>query len=147
MISVRGESTKGGSLNKNFGDPSKPLTKVPGQLCHSGTPTSSAGKRLWTKLQLLGSGFPQTNAKTAPSSRKSGDKDLFLWDPNGYSGNSTIVLDDTRESLERLFKNVEFVGTPADNRWALEKRIDVYICGGAKFGRMTDLWPRVKRWR
>lgn len=77
----------------------------------------------------------------------SGDKTYFLWGPNGYSGNCMIVLDDTRETLEGLFKNVEFVGTSADNPWALEKRIDVYVCRGAKFGRLTDLWPKVKRWR
>ena len=77
----------------------------------------------------------------------SGDKTYFLWGPNGYSGDCMIVLDDTRETLEGLFKNVAFVGTSADNPWALEKRIDVYICRGAKFGRLTDLWPKVKRWR
>jgi len=77
----------------------------------------------------------------------SGDKTYFLWGPNGYSGNCMIVLDDKRETLEGLFKNVEFIGTSADNPWALEKWIDVYICRGTKFGRLTDLWPRVKRWR
>lgn len=77
----------------------------------------------------------------------SGDKTYFLWGPNGYSGGCMIVLDDTRETLEGLFKNVEFVGTSADNPWALEKRIDVYICRGAKFGRLSDLWPKIKRWR
>jgi hypothetical protein len=77
----------------------------------------------------------------------SGDKTYFLWGPNGYSGNCMIVLDDTRETLQGLFEHVEYVGTSADNPWALEKRIDVYICKGAKFGRLTDLWPKIKRWR
>jgi len=76
----------------------------------------------------------------------SGDKTYFLWGPNGYSGNCMIVLDDTRETLESLFEHVEYVGTSADNPWALEKRIDVYICKGAKFGKLADLWPKVKRW-
>jgi hypothetical protein len=58
-----------------------------------------------------------------------------------------IVLDDTRETLEQLWSNVRYVGTSADNPYALEKQIDVFICRGAKFGTMAALWPRLKRWR
>jgi hypothetical protein len=77
----------------------------------------------------------------------SGDKTFFLWGPRGYSGKCLIVLDDSRESLERLFQHVDFVGTSADNPWALEKNIDVFICHGPKFGTLADLWPKVKNWR
>jgi hypothetical protein len=60
-----------------------------------------------------------------------------------------IILDDSRENLEALWKNVEYVGTSADNPYALEKNIDVFICRGAKFGTMADLWPKpnIKKWR
>jgi hypothetical protein len=58
-----------------------------------------------------------------------------------------IVLDDTRETLERLFQRVDYVGTSADNPWALEKRIDVFICHGPKFGTLAELWPKIKNWR
>lgn len=77
----------------------------------------------------------------------SGHQTWWLWGPRGYSGNCLIVLDDSREKLERLFKNVQYVGRSADNPYALEKQIDVFICRGSKFGTMADLWPRVKKWR
>jgi hypothetical protein len=77
----------------------------------------------------------------------SGDKTFFLWGPRGYSGECLIVLDDTRENLEQLWSNVRYVGTSADNQWALEKNIDVFICRGPKFGTLSDLWPRLKKWR
>ena len=77
----------------------------------------------------------------------SGHQTWFLWGPRGYSGNCLIVLDDRREALERLFKNVELVGTSADNPYALERQIPVFICRGSKYGTMTDLWPRIKKWR
>ena len=77
----------------------------------------------------------------------SGHQTWFLWGPRGYSGNCMIVLDDRKEVLERLWDHVEYVGTSADNPYALEKQIDVFICKGAKFGTLTELWPKVKRWR
>jgi hypothetical protein len=58
-----------------------------------------------------------------------------------------IVLDDSRERLEQLWSNVEYVGTSADNPYALEKQIPVFICRGSKFGSLADLWPSLKRWR
>jgi len=58
-----------------------------------------------------------------------------------------IVLDDRRERLEELWNHVEYVGASADNPYALEKRIDVFICRGPKFGTFAQLWPELKRWR
>ena len=77
----------------------------------------------------------------------SGHQTWFLWGPRSYSGNCMIVLDDSRENLERLWEHVEFVGTSAANPYALEQQIDVYICRGSKFGTWADFWPKVKRWR
>jgi Dolichyl-phosphate-mannose-protein mannosyltransferase len=77
----------------------------------------------------------------------SGHQTWFLWGPRGYSGNCMIVLNDRKEVLERLWEHVEYVGASADNPYALEKRIDVFICMRAKFGTMAQLWPQVKRWR
>jgi hypothetical protein len=77
----------------------------------------------------------------------SGHQTWFLWGPRGYSGNCMIVLDDSRRRLEQLWDHVEYVGTSADNPYALEKQIDVFICHGAKFGSLTKLWPELKRWR
>ena len=77
----------------------------------------------------------------------SGHQTWWLWGPRGYSGNCMIVLDDSRERLEELWNHVEYVGTSADNPYALEKQIDVFICRGAKFGTLDQLWPQIKRWR
>ncbi len=77
----------------------------------------------------------------------SGHQTWFLWGPRSYSGNCMIVLDDRRERLEQLWDHVEYVGQSADNPYALEKQIDVYICRGSKFGTLTQLWPQIKRWR
>lgn len=77
----------------------------------------------------------------------SGHQTWFLWGPRGYSGNCMIVLDDRREKLEQLWKNVQYVGTSADNPYALEKEIPVFICRGSKFGTLAGLWPELKKWR
>jgi Dolichyl-phosphate-mannose-protein mannosyltransferase len=76
----------------------------------------------------------------------SGHQTYFLWGPRGYSGNCLIVLDDRREVLEQEFEQVEFVGR-SDNPYALEREIPVFICRGAKFGTLADIWPRLKKWR
>jgi hypothetical protein len=76
----------------------------------------------------------------------SGDRTYFLWGPRGYSGNCLIVLGDHRKRLEELFDHIEYVGTSADNRYALETEISVNICRGAKFGNLADFWPQLKRW-
>jgi hypothetical protein len=77
----------------------------------------------------------------------SGHQTYFLWGPRGYSGNCMIVLDDSREVLETLFEHVEYAGKSADNPYALEREIPVFICRGAKFGTLAELWPRLKKWR
>jgi hypothetical protein len=77
----------------------------------------------------------------------SGHQTWFLWGPRGYSGNCMIVLDDSRENLEKLWEHVNFVGTSAANPYALEQQIDVYICKGKKFNSWAGLWPYIKRWR
>jgi hypothetical protein len=77
----------------------------------------------------------------------SGHQTYWLWGPRGYSGNCLVVLGDKRERLEELFEHVEYVGTSADNPYALEKEIAVYICRGAKFGTLEKVWPQLKKWR
>lgn len=76
-----------------------------------------------------------------------GHQSWWLWGPRGYSGNCLIVLDDEREVLEEYFEHVEYVGKSPHNPYALENDISVYICRGAKFGTLAELWPKLKRWR
>jgi Dolichyl-phosphate-mannose-protein mannosyltransferase len=78
----------------------------------------------------------------------SGHQTWYLWGPHGYSGNCLIVLDDSRERLEELFNQVEFVGNSPDNPYALEKNIPVFICKEKKFGEtLAKIWPSLKKWR
>ena len=77
----------------------------------------------------------------------SGHQTWFLWGPDGYSGNCMIVLDDRKEVLQRYWEQVDYVGTSADNPYALEKEISVFICRRAKFGSLAAFWPRLKKWR
>jgi len=77
----------------------------------------------------------------------SGHQTWWLWGPRGYSGDCLIVLDDNEPTLHKLFNSVQYVGRSADNSYALEKDIPVFICHGSKFGNMEQLWPRLKKWR
>ena len=77
----------------------------------------------------------------------SGDRTYWLWGPHNYSGNCMIVLDDSKEVLERYWTQVEYVGTSAPNDWALEQQIPVFLCKGKKFDSWTNVWPHLKRWR
>lgn len=76
----------------------------------------------------------------------SGHQTYYLWGPRGYSGNCMIVLDDDKETLERLYEHVELVGT-SDHPYALEHNITVHLCKGAKFGSLQAIWTKVKSWR
>jgi 4-amino-4-deoxy-L-arabinose transferase-like glycosyltransferase len=76
----------------------------------------------------------------------SGHQTYFLWVPRNYSGNCMIVIDDDQETLDKLFQQVEEVGI-ADNPYALERHIPVFLCRGAKYGTLRTLWPNLKRWR
>ena len=77
----------------------------------------------------------------------SGHQTYFLWGPRGYSGSCMIVLDDRADRLGQFFEHVQYVGTSADNPYALERRIDVFICRGSKFGTLAQVWPQLKKWR
>lgn len=71
----------------------------------------------------------------------------WLWGPRGYSGNCLIVLGDRRPRLEQFFTDLRDVGTTPDNPHALEKQLSIFICHGAKFGTLQEVWPRLKQWR
>jgi 4-amino-4-deoxy-L-arabinose transferase-like glycosyltransferase len=77
----------------------------------------------------------------------SGHQTYFLWGPRGYSGQCLIVLNDRKETLDGLFEHVEYMGKSADNPYALEREIPVFLCRGAKFGSLAQLWPQLKKWR
>ena len=57
-----------------------------------------------------------------------------------------IVMDDERETLEKLFDHVEQVGV-VDHPLAMpyERHRPVHLCRGLKVP-MNELWPKVKKW-
>jgi hypothetical protein len=75
----------------------------------------------------------------------SGHQNYFLWGPRGYTGESMIVLADSRENLERLFTSVQNVGH-TDHRYSMPyNHFDVFYCQGLREP-LAKLWPRVKKW-
>ena len=76
----------------------------------------------------------------------SGHQTWFLWGPRGYSGNCMIVLGDRKEVLDQLFDQVELIGI-SDNVYSIERQTPVFLCRGAKFGTLSQLWPKLKRWQ
>jgi hypothetical protein len=76
----------------------------------------------------------------------SGHQTYWLWGPRGYSGNCMIVLDAKKEVLDQLFEQVELIGV-SDNIYSIERQVPVFLCRGAKFGTLPQLWPKLKRWR
>lgn len=76
----------------------------------------------------------------------SGDRTYWLWGPRGYTGKCMLVLDDRRERLQELFKDVEYLGTSAENPWALQTPAAFYLCRNPRFGTLRELWPKIKHW-
>ncbi len=76
----------------------------------------------------------------------SGDRTYWLWGPRSYTGQCMVVLGDRKERLQELFSQVEYLGTSAENPWALQPPAAFYLCRGPKFGSLRDLWPRIKHW-
>jgi hypothetical protein len=77
----------------------------------------------------------------------SGHQTWWFWGPRQYSGNCMIVLDDDQETLQKIWKDVEYVGRTPDNPYALERNLTIFICHGFKQGTLADIWPRLKKWR
>jgi hypothetical protein len=76
----------------------------------------------------------------------SGHQSYFYWGPRGYSGDCMIVMDDNPERLGQLYERVESVGTVYHSLSMPYQHFDVYLCHGAKFGRLEKIWPELKHW-
>ncbi len=75
----------------------------------------------------------------------SGHLTYFLWGPRGYTGEVMIVLDDDRETLEKLFDHVELAGH-VDHKYSMPyQHFDVYVCRGPRRP-LAEWWSRVKKW-
>jgi hypothetical protein len=69
----------------------------------------------------------------------------FLWGPGSFSGDVLIVLQDDRESLERLCASVEQAGEHFHPWGMAEENNPIFICRGLKTP-LRALWPSLKKW-
>jgi hypothetical protein len=75
----------------------------------------------------------------------SAHQSYFLWGPRGYTGDSMIVLDDSRDNLEQLFTSVQKVARVEHPYSMPYQHFDVFYCRGMH-PPLGDLWPQLKRW-
>jgi hypothetical protein len=69
----------------------------------------------------------------------------FLWGPGDFSGDVLIVLQDDRESLERICATVEEAGSHFHPWGMAEENGPIFVCRGLGVP-LKDLWPRLKKW-
>jgi hypothetical protein len=69
----------------------------------------------------------------------------FFWGPRGFRGDVLVVLQDDRESLERVCVSVEEAGRH-EHPWGMaEENGSIWVCRGLKTP-LPELWPRLKHW-
>ena len=75
----------------------------------------------------------------------SGHQSYFLWGPRDYTGESVIVMGDSRAKLETLFASVEWKAH-VDHPYSMPyNHIDIYYCRGLRQP-LGEFWPNVKNW-
>jgi hypothetical protein len=83
-------------------------------------------------------GIPQGTAISAHQS-------YFLWGPQGFTGESLIIMNDRPEQLARIctaFRKVAEVSHPYSMPY---QHFDVHYCEGLKQP-LSVLWPQIKKW-
>jgi hypothetical protein len=75
----------------------------------------------------------------------SGHQSHYLWGPGPYTGESVIVLGDSRERLEQIFTSVKWMAK-VNHPYAMPyNNVDVYWCQGLKQP-LAQFWSHVKNW-
>ena len=75
----------------------------------------------------------------------SGHQNYFYWGPRDYSGESMIVMQGPKESLERIFARVEKVASVYHPYSMPYEHFDIFYCRGLKHP-LKEVWPQVKSW-
>lgn len=75
----------------------------------------------------------------------SGHQTHFFWGPRGNTGEVLIVLQDDRESLERICTSVEDAGVHFHPWGMAEENSPIFICRGLT-PPLPEMWPRLKKW-
>jgi len=69
----------------------------------------------------------------------------FFWGPGDFRGDILIVLQDTREGLEKWCASVEEAGVH-HHPWGMEEENNpILVCRGLK-SPLSEIWPRLKKW-
>jgi hypothetical protein len=69
----------------------------------------------------------------------------FLWGPRDYTGEVMIVLQSSRERLEKRFASVEAVGEVGHPYAMGEEHYTIFLCRGLNTP-LAELWPKLKHW-
>lgn len=69
----------------------------------------------------------------------------FLWGPGENPADNFIVLQDDRESLERVCTSVEEVAVHSHPWGMAEENNPIFVCRGLR-PPLAELWPRLKHW-
>jgi hypothetical protein len=75
----------------------------------------------------------------------SGHLTYFLWGPRDYTGDVMIVMDDDRETLQKLFRSVEYGGRVEHPYSMPYQHFDVWVCRGMREP-LPRVWPRLKEY-
>jgi hypothetical protein len=75
----------------------------------------------------------------------SAHQSYFLWGPGDFNGDTLIVLQDDRESLESLCAAVDEAGVHFHPWGMAEENNPIFVCRGLKVP-LQALWPRLKKW-
>jgi hypothetical protein len=69
----------------------------------------------------------------------------YLWGPRGYTGEVMIIMDDDRQTLERLFGSVQLAGHVGHPYSMPYEHFDVFVCRAPRQS-LSALWPRIKKY-
>jgi hypothetical protein len=77
----------------------------------------------------------------------SGHVNYWYWGPRDYTGESVIVLGESRERLEQEFEKVEAKGEVGNPYAMANEHFTIYLCTKLKGGRtLEQVWPTLKVW-
>ncbi len=75
-----------------------------------------------------------------------GHHTYWYWGPRNYTGESLLVLGDTREGASHWFESVEAVAQVGHPYAMEQEHFTVFLCTKPKGWRLAAIWPRLKRW-
>ncbi|HYU16821.1 MAG TPA: glycosyltransferase family 39 protein [Candidatus Acidoferrum sp.] len=70
----------------------------------------------------------------------------WYWGPRGYTGESMLVLGDTKEGASRWFESVEEVGRVGHPYAMQQEQFPILLCHRPKGWTLPAVWPQLKSW-